>query len=190
MELIILLLVAGVAGYFLARSRFSKPVDNATDKVTETTKDYADRTEGWFSSRFGRDRKVEPFRAWAAGAGATYLPEDFKSWLAGLSPEEARDFTNSLDKYARGLGYDLNQLVDGSMNAQPAKMQVFTEAVVIYSSAYRKAKQARQEVENPEPQPGAQSKEQAASTDGKTQAEKSVSRRRSDSEPTEIAPTA
>lgn len=186
MELIILLLVAGVAGFLLARSRFSKPVDEATDKVTDTTKDYADRTEGWFRSRFGRDRKVEPFRAWAAGAGAVYFQEDFKSWLAGLSPEEARDFTNSLDKYARGLGYDLNQLVDGSMNAQPAKMQVFTEAVVIYSSAYRKAKQARQEAENPEPQ----SKEQPASSDGKTPAEKSVSRRRSESEPSEIAPTA
>jgi hypothetical protein len=30
--------------------------------------------------------------------------------LAGrVIPEEARDFTNSLDKYAKSLGYDLNQ---------------------------------------------------------------------------------
>lgn len=187
MELLIVLLIAGVVGYFFARSRFSKPVDDAAGKVASTSKDYASQASGWARGKFGGRSKGEQFRAWAAGPGATHLPEDFKTWLTGLTPAEADEFTKSLDGYASGLGYDLGKLVDGSLDAQPARMQTYVEAVVVYSQAYRKAREARQEAEKA----SASKEEPAAPVDGKTPAKKSVSRRHSDStEATETAPAA
>lgn len=54
MQLLFLLLVAGVVGYFIARSRLSKPIDSATDKVAETSRSAADKTEGWWRRTFGK----------------------------------------------------------------------------------------------------------------------------------------
>jgi hypothetical protein len=54
MQLLFLLLVAGVVGYFIARSRLSKPIDDATDKVAESSRSVADKTEGWWRRTFGK----------------------------------------------------------------------------------------------------------------------------------------
>ena len=50
MELLIFVIIAGVAGYLLAGSRFSKPIDQSAQKVADTTKKAAKTTGGWFSS--------------------------------------------------------------------------------------------------------------------------------------------
>ena len=50
MELLVFVLIAGVAGYLLARSRFSKPIDQSAQKVADTTKEAAKTTGGWLSS--------------------------------------------------------------------------------------------------------------------------------------------
>jgi hypothetical protein len=50
MELLVFVLIAGVAGYLLASSRFSKPIDQSAQKVADTTKQAAKTTGGWFSS--------------------------------------------------------------------------------------------------------------------------------------------
>jgi hypothetical protein len=180
MWLILLLVAAGVVGYFFARSRFSKPVEDTASKVgtatVETTKENSGKASSWWQKQFGRGDVSDPLRVWAAGAGATQLPEDFKSWLAGLSEEEAKAFAKSLYDYGKGLGYDFDKLVDGSLGSQPAKMQVYVEAVVVYSQAYRKAKQAQKESETAKAEASAASN----SSDGKTAAEKSASRRKSD----------
>jgi hypothetical protein len=55
-------------------------------------------------------------------------------------------------------------------------MQVYVEAVVVYSQAYRKAKQAQKEADAAKTDAGATNN----SSDGKTTAEKSVSRRKSE----------
>jgi hypothetical protein len=68
----------------------------------------------------------------------------------------------------------MDKLVDGSLDSQPALMQVYVEALVVYSQAYRKAKQAQKEAETAKPV------EAGNSSDGKTAAEKSASRRKSD----------
>ena len=60
MELILLLVIAGLAGYFLAGSRLSKPIDEAASKVTETSKDVAGKTKSWWEGRFGKRQKAEP----------------------------------------------------------------------------------------------------------------------------------
>jgi hypothetical protein len=176
MQLFIVVLIAGVAGYFLARSQYSKPVDEAASKVAATSRDYASQASGWARRNFSRQSKAEQLRAWAAGPGASHLPDDVKTWLAGLTPKEADEFTKSLDSYSSGLGYDLDKLVKGELDSQPAQIQVFTEAVVVYSQAYRKAREARQEAE----QVTALEDDQPPAVDGKTPAEKTVSRRRSD----------
>lgn len=176
MELLIFILIAGVAGYFFARSRYSKPVDEAASKVAATTQDYASQTSRWSRGLFNRTTKAEQLRAWAAGPGASNFPEDFKVWLAGLTKEEADQFTRSLDSYASGLGYDLDKLVKGELDSQPTRLQAFTEAIVSYSQTYRKTREARQETSQPPIVPA----DPTPAVDGKAPAEKAVSRRRSD----------
>ncbi len=66
-------------------------------------------------------------------------------------------------------------------------MQVYVEAVVIYSQAYRRAKETHQEADKTE----AKDKESAKEKDGMKNAEKQASRRRSGvPEMAEAVPTA
>jgi len=57
MELILLVVIAGIVGYLLAGSRLSKPIDQAGEKVADTTRSAAGSVEGWFSRTFRRGRK-------------------------------------------------------------------------------------------------------------------------------------
>jgi len=59
MQLLILLIIAGVIGYFIARSRLSKPIDSATDKVADTSRDVAYKAEGWWRRTFGKKEAAE-----------------------------------------------------------------------------------------------------------------------------------
>lgn len=54
MELILLVLVAGAVGYFLAGSRFSEPIDETTGKVAETSKGWASSIGDWWRGLFGK----------------------------------------------------------------------------------------------------------------------------------------
>lgn len=174
MELILILILAGGIGYLFARSKYRKNVDAAVDTVATSSKSYTNKATGWWRRRFGK--KNDPFRAWATGPGAPYFDDAFKTWLAGLSEEEAKAFSKSLEGYSNGLGFDLSKVENGELDKQPALMQVFVEAVVVYSGAYRKARQAHQDVAT---NSGEKSEEPA--TEEKKAAEKSVSRRKSDS---------
>jgi len=185
MELILILLAVALIGYLLARSQYSKKVDNATDQVVATSKDLAGKTEDLWRKQFAKGKYAEGVRSWAAGPAANELPEDFKTWLAGLSDKEAQAFTKELFNYLSGLGYDMPKLVSGQIVLAPPQRQVFVETIVVYSQAYRKAKEARKEAEKTATPP-----EQVASADDKQPAEKSVSRRRGDSPETNEAPAA
>ena len=173
MALIILVIVAAVIGYFLARSKYSDSIDETAGKVSTTSRSWADSASGWVNTRVLRRKSAEPFREWAAGPGAEQLPDDFKGWLEGLSDDEATEFIQSLDEYSASLGYSLTDLVEGSYDGKPAMMQVFVEAIVIYSQEYRKAREVQQaEAEKDE------GDEDSASADEKKPAEKSTSRRK------------
>ncbi len=89
-------------------------------------------------------RRRDAFRQWALGPAARWWPADFKHWLADLSESEASDFHHALDEYARSLGFQLDQVMDGSLDRTPRMRQVFVEAVVVYSPAYRKVRKAQQ----------------------------------------------
>jgi hypothetical protein len=149
MYLIILLVIFMAVGYFLAKSAFSKKIDQSTHKVTSTTRALTDRTEQWWSGRFGRHRKSDAFRGWVNGKGEAYLPEDFTVWFASLSSSQANRFVSALSDYTKDLGFELSELEDESLSNKPALMQVYVEAVVIYSNAYRKARKVKQETDKP-----------------------------------------
>jgi hypothetical protein len=187
MELILILLAVALIGFLLARSRYSKNVDQATDQVVTTSKDLAGKTEDLWRKQFAKGKYADAFRSWAAGPAAGELPEDFKSWLAGLSDKEAEAFTKELFNYLAGLGYDLPKLVSGEIAVAPPQRQVFVETIVVYSQAYRKAKDAHQQAETEQ---AMTVPDQAEAQDSKQPAEKSVSRRRGDGSEASEAPAA
>ena len=177
MDLIILVLVFAVLGYFLGVSRLGKQVDRATEQLALTTGKVADNLESRWKSLLKRPKPGEAFRNWVAGAGASLFPEEFKAWLKGLSAQEAQEFSTALGEYSNSLGFSVNKLVDGGLDQDPILRQVFVEAVVVYSSAYRKAKTARQQSE-------AKESKKAPLPDGEIKpAEKSASRRSVGSQP-------
>jgi len=177
MELIILVLVFALLGYLLGGSRLGKKVDNATERLTLTTGKVADGLENRWRSLFKRSNPGEVFRSWVSGTGSSLFPDDFKAWLKGLSVEEAREFSTALGEYSKSLDFNLTKLVDGSLDKEPILRQVFVEAVVVYSSAYRKAKTARQQLE-------ARESKKAPQPEGEIQpTEKSANRRAAGSQP-------
>ncbi len=58
MELLIFVLIAGVAGYLISRSRLSKPIDDSAKKVADTTVQAAKTTGGWFSGAWDWVKKT------------------------------------------------------------------------------------------------------------------------------------
>jgi len=59
MQLLILILLAVVVGYFLAKSQFSKTIDETGEKVSQSTRDLADKSEKWVKSKFGKQEIAE-----------------------------------------------------------------------------------------------------------------------------------
>lgn len=179
MQLFIVMIIAGIIGYLLAGSRYGERIDQTTDSVSQSSRGLVERTRSWWRNLFGGASREVTFVSWATGAGADHFPEAFTEWLKGLSPEEAVRFTNSLSAYAEGLNYDLDDLVSGELENKPALMQVFVEAVVVYSNEYRKAQEAQTETRKTDKeQTGKKKSAEAPPSDGKTVAEKQPSRRK------------
>jgi len=174
MYLLVFLIGFGVGGYYLARSSFAVRTEQRAEHVTRAPQRWGENLAGWWRNRFGKHPPAEPFIAWVSNQGARYFPEDFNTWLAGLSPHESQAFTQALQDYTGGLGFDLSSLADNSLQNKPALMQVYVEAVVIYSQAYRRAKESRQKAEQNE----ADKQEVKKAKEGKKTAEKQASRRR------------
>jgi hypothetical protein len=178
MYLFSLVLLFALLGYILAISRFGKTIDAATGRLINL---FDMRRRSFFKRR----SQTSDFRVWALGVGAPLLPDDIKSWLARLSAEEAQDFNWSLIEYTKSLGLQLDQLLDGSLDRDPRMRQVYVEAIVVYSPAYRKARQAlKKAAEDAEKNPAMEADAQ------KQAAEKASSRRKQDAtaDATETAP--
>lgn len=58
MELIILLLIAGVGGYFLANSRYSKRIDETGEQITTASRTAAEKAETWGRGLFSKSKKA------------------------------------------------------------------------------------------------------------------------------------
>ncbi len=59
MQLAILILAACVLGYFLAKSRFSKSIDETGEKISQSTRDLANKSEDWVKGKFSRKGSVK-----------------------------------------------------------------------------------------------------------------------------------
>jgi len=153
MELLILSLLFGAIGFILATLR------TGDRRGKPSGKDEAVRISGGISlkdrwnSTFRRRRQADEFRAWVFGSSSDLLSEEFKLWIASLPVKEADTFTNALGRHFREFKLSLSSLISGSLEDEPIMRQVFVEAIVIYSQAYRKAKQAHNEVVATEKQP-------------------------------------
>ena len=168
MSLLFLVIIFAIVGYLLANSQVGDQVDDAANQI-------AHRSRDWWKKNQPGQRKPEAlsFRRWALQQSRGVFPPEFNQWLASLSEEEARAFETSLAEYAGSLGFKLDELVEDGLDRQPMMKQVFVETIVIYSPAYRKAKEAQQKAEK-------QKETQAVPGNGKTVAEKQTSRRQSE----------
>jgi hypothetical protein len=187
MPLLVFLIGFGVLGYYIARSSFAVRAEQRAGQAAHAPKRWSENLTDWWRDRFGKHPPEDPFINWARGEGLNNFPEDFNMWLAGLSPRESQAFVQALQDYTGGLGFDLSSLTDNSLQNKPALMQVYVEAVVIYSQAYRRAKESRQKAEQPE----VEAQEAKKAKEGKKTAEKQASRRRGEiPELAEAVPTA
>jgi hypothetical protein len=179
MQLLILLIIAGVIGYLLVGSQYGKNIDQTTEKVSETSEGLINRFRHWWKARFGKKEDANRLVAWASGSGAAVLPEEFRLWLKSLSHQEADQFASALAEHSHSLGFELDELVSGGYDQKPAMMQVYVEAVAVYSNEYRKAKQAQAEAKSAEEGHTVKVEEPGgSSSDDKAVAEKQPSRRR------------
>jgi len=176
MYLLVFLIGFGVLGYYLARSSFSVRAEKRVGNVAQAPRRWSENLRDWWRDRFGERPPADPFIAWARSQGTRYFPEDFNIWLADLSPQESHNFNQALQDFTGGLGFDLSSLTDNSLQNKPALMQVYVEAVVIYSQAYRRAKESRQKAEQTE----ADKQDAKKTKESKKTAEKQASRRQSE----------
>jgi hypothetical protein len=178
MQLLILLFIAGIIGYFLARSQYGKKIDETTLKITSLSEGLIDQTRDWWRRRFGKKQRNITFLDWATGSGAVYFPDDLRIWWQSFSPDEESNLPD-LNSYADSLDFHLEELVSGGLDTKPALMKVFVESVVVYSHEYRRARQAQAKAEKAEgDQPVDITEGESSPLDKNPVAEKQVSRRK------------
>jgi hypothetical protein len=175
MDLLLLFLVFGVIGYFLGVTHFGGNADHTTEKLAVNSKRWMDRLDDDFKTAFTRRSFALDFRAYVTGKAAELFPSEFRDWIEDLSERELQDFIHALVDYSHGLDFSLTELVNGGLDNDPRMRQVFIEAIVVYSPAYRKAKQARQKAEPADEQ----EIQPAEGGNGKLPAEKAPGRRSS-----------
>jgi len=148
MELLTLFLIFGISGILIGMLRSGKKTGSSSTRTPISTKKLASRVEGKWRTLFSTTNQTrDSFQAWATGTGASLFPDEFTVWLVRMPESEADTFSSKLSDYAQGLDFRLRDLMDGSLDRDPMLRQVFVEAIVVYSQAYRKAKKARQQAE-------------------------------------------
>jgi hypothetical protein len=150
MELLVLVLFFIILGYFLGASSLSDEADRTTERVAVASKRWIDRLDHRWKTSFGRGNFARSFREWANEKNADLFPENFRTWLGELNDLELQDFASALSQYSQSLGFDLKVLIEGGLDNEPIMRQVFVEAITVYSTAYRKARQAQQQAEDSE----------------------------------------
>ena len=136
MQLIVLILIAVVVGYLIARSRASKAIDKTASDAYTASKDLVSKTSDRLRNRPSSDQ----LKAWVAGAGSEYFQPDFKDWLAALNKEQAQSFTSALTDHMASLGYSLQDLLDGKFQNESDKVKSYAGAIESYSQVYRQAR--------------------------------------------------
>lgn len=142
MQLLLLVIIFVWLGYALARSRTGKKIDRAVEDSISWTENTYQR----FIHRLGRDKTQQnqpvTFSQWVAASGEKYLPTDVFQWIYSLSGTNAKKFESSLKEALATKGINLDEAVQ-SPEQNPGRMQIFVEAVVVYSREYQNAVRAK-----------------------------------------------
>ncbi len=104
MYLLVFLIGFGVIGYTLARSSYAQRAEHRTSGAS---KKWGESLADWWQTRFGTRPPEDAFLIWARNRGTGYFPEEFNGWLAGLSSRESHAFSQALQDYTGGLGFEL-----------------------------------------------------------------------------------
>jgi hypothetical protein len=171
MTLLIFVLAAIAIGYWLSRSKYQQSIDDTASQFASSSQSWTARAENWWKSSVLKRNTEEQFTSWVDTRGQEYLPGDLIGWYSGLPESKRKSFTNKLEANLNKQGFDLLPLLQGNYDNQPARMQVYVEAIVVTSQEFRKTK----EVE--EPKNTKSDKKNSKPAEKKT-AEKQSSRRR------------
>jgi hypothetical protein len=137
MQMLLLLLVAGMIGYLLS----NRDRGFGFQERLETS-------DSWLQGVY--QRVMAPplemqLKNWVLGDGARYFPREFRDWFADLTGNQARKFTQGLFGYLEGLGYKPYALCRGALDHQPERVTDHAQAILSYSQVYRQAKQVQRE---------------------------------------------
>ncbi len=142
MQLLLLLIIFIWLGYALARSQAGKKIDQAVEDSITWTENSFQR----LLHRLRRDKTEQnqpvTFLQWVAASGEKYLPTDVVKWMKSLSATNAKKFEASLTEALATKGINLDAAIQ-SPEPNPGIMQIFVEAVVVYSRDYQNAVRAK-----------------------------------------------
>lgn len=172
MSLILLLLGAVFLGFVISQTVLGDRVEDVAGEAASQARSYVELAE----DRLGvRKRGQTSLDHWVTATRD--LPEEFRSWYLDLSEPEAQRFERALNTHGQSTDMHLSLLFNGELDTRPQLCKVYVEAVSVYSQAYRKAREAmKKEEEDAEEEKALP--ENSPTVDGKVVAEKSVSRRK------------
>jgi len=182
MTLLIFILVAVGIGYWLSRSKYQQSIDDKASQLASSSQSWSSRAENWWNSSVMRRNFEGQFTSWASAEGFQFLPDEFTNWYSELSESNRKTFTNQLESNFKRQNLEYQDLLQGKLENQPAKMQLYVEAIVVTSQEFRKTK----EVEEPN-NPKTEKRKPKDTGTGKKTAEKQTSRRRESNQDTSEA---
>jgi hypothetical protein len=182
MQLLILIIIFLWLGYALAHSRAGKKIDRAVENSLAWV-------EHWFQ-RLRRGQVDHPakvtaspqtFQQWVNSPASQAIPEDVRKWMKSLDTRDFARFEKGLKSRLASLGCDLEQVIQPGQEHKPGVMQIFVEAVVVYSREYQNAVRSKPKKKTPDKE------EKAGESDKQEEmaaAQKQPSRRKNASPPT------
>lgn len=128
------------------------PESNEEAAQTEAGKDQSQpgRLQNYVSSvrnRLPGGKKYETAKQFQAFADATFEDTQLKAWLTGLSPEAANALVEQLADFCYNLGFELQWLLDDTMNHDPEIKQEAITVVTAYCRACWNAAQSYSDFE-------------------------------------------
>jgi hypothetical protein len=186
MYLLTLVILSLALGYLLATEGSWRGLKGTTRKLRHTPARWSEQVEERWKALFSHMGRTDAFQCWVLDGGASLFPADFRAWVAGLSDDEARRFSLAVGEYANSLGFSLRKLIEGEYDRDPMLRQVFVETVVVYSPAYRKARQAQEQAR----EAAQKAAEQPVAHNGAAQPAEKVASRRKNNGAQEIQETA
>jgi hypothetical protein len=109
----------------------SETAKSWTGSARKTAGNWTGTARGWVGKS---KREAEQLRAWLAALPG--VNKAFKTWLEGLAPKEAEQFTKEISDFGASLNVDRDWLLSGEVDDDPALKKGVEEAMASYCMAY------------------------------------------------------